>query len=80
MLWAGILAGRNHEWEGIDLYETYAHQGRVAEAPGLSRATISRGLVDANYWGIRASLDDLETVLGNRQSRYNGIRVAPASD
>ncbi len=49
--------------ENIRGYEQLRKQAEVAEALAKSESTISRSLASAQYWRIRASLEDLERVL-----------------
>lgn len=60
-----VLVGRitRTQWENIAMYEQTRKQADVAEALSKSESTVSRSLATAQYWEIRASLEDLESVL-----------------
>lgn len=59
------LVGRfsKTQWQVISAYEELRKQSDVATALAKSESTISRSLSSAQYWRIRASLEDLEKVL-----------------
>lgn len=68
------------QWESIAGYEQFRKQADVAEALAKSESTISRSLASAQYWRIRASLEDLERVLVGllRDTGHDGQRVRTA--
>ena len=61
------------QWRVIREYERLHKQVDVALALAKSESTISRSLASAQYWQIRASLEDLERVL-------LGLLHGPAAD
>lgn len=63
VLLAGITAA---QWQVINAYEQLGRQDAVAAALEKTPSTISRTLRSANYWEIKASLDDLQQLLASR--------------
>jgi len=53
------------QWQVIAAYEQFGRQDVVAEALDKTPSTISRTLRSANYWEIKASLDDLRLLLSS---------------
>jgi hypothetical protein len=62
------------QWEVIAMFEEVRKQADVATALEKSESTVSRSLASANYWEIRASLDDLEAVLKLQLSSRGDLR------
>ncbi len=58
------------QWQVITAYEHFARQDAVAAALGKTPSTISRTLRSANYWEIKASLDDLRRLLSLRAQHH----------
>ncbi len=65
------------QWDSIAGYEQFRKQADVAAALAKSESTISRSLASAQYWRIRASLQDLERVLVGllQDSGHDGDRT-----
>ena len=60
-----VLVGRitRKQWDVIAAYEQLGKQTDVAQALEKSESTVSRSLASAHYWELRASLEDLASVL-----------------